>query len=269
MSVQPLRRQVLVSCDPETAMRLWVEDIGSWWPLDSHRCYPGGGSVAFEGDQIVETSASGDRAEWGAVSVRQPGLLSFSWHPGRDAEQATRVTVSFVSGGREDLTLVTLTHEGWEAHPKTGAARAEYAVGWVYVLNRMVDVTADEAEAAGAGSPATEGKDLWFVLQHTAGPATPPDGVFASPDFRHHVAFLQRLAAEGVLVAGGSLPDSAGSGMTIVRTSGAAQARTVIAAAQLEDGAVQAELLEVLVRPWRVALSGLPAGSTAHQPPQA
>jgi len=98
---------------------------------------------------------------------------------------------------------------------------------------------------------------VWMVLEHTAGPATPEGGVLSSPHFPLHVAFLRRLAAEGVLIAGGPLPDTPGSGMTVVRATTSAQATWVAEAARNEDGAVLAGLLQVRVRPWRVVLSGL------------
>ena len=249
MTLPPLRREVLVACDPVTAQRLWVEEIGTWWPIASFGCFGEHASVAFEGDEIVETSARGERAIWGTVTSREPGSLGFTWHPGRPAEQATQVAVTFTPAGDGSATLVTLVHTGWE----TEAARGEYAGGWVRVLDRF----ADAGDAEDAGDAALAPEPLWFVLEHTPGPATPDDGVFASPDFRRHVEFLQWLATDGGLVASGPLPDSPGSGMTIVRVPDAATARRVLTAAQIDDGAVRAGLLEVRARPWRVALSPL------------
>lgn len=243
MTILPLRRQVLVHCDPATAQRLWVDDIGTWWPIASHGCYGEGATVAFEGDTIVETSPAGARAVWGTVTARTPGRLAFTWHPGRTPDEATEVEVTFTAAGA-DATLVTLVHSGWQS----AAARADYAGGWVTVLDRLVDAAVGDGEASG---------ELWFVLEHTAGPATPEAGVFTSPDFALHVAFLRSLAADGVLIAGGPLPDTTGAGMTIVRTPDLATARRTIAAAQLDDGAVRAGLLDVRVRPWRVALSAV------------
>ena len=36
MSLQPIRRSVTVSCPPERAFRLFTEEIGSWWPVETH-----------------------------------------------------------------------------------------------------------------------------------------------------------------------------------------------------------------------------------------
>ena len=114
----------------------------------------------------------------------------------------------------------------------------------------------------GLESPAdtvTEQTELWFVLQHSPGPATPPGGVFASPDFGLHVQFLRSLVAAGVLVAGGPLPDQPGAGLTVVRMFDLSAAQRVITAAQESDGAVLAGLLDVEIRPWQVRMSAVPA----------
>ena len=246
MSLPPLRRQVLVGCDQPTAYRLFLGEIGAWWPLASHGCFGAGGSVAFQGGQIVETGPAGQVAIWGTVLAEdEPGAVTFTWHPGRSADSATLVTVSFTPTGDPEATLVTLEHSGWEAYDGPGAARDEYAGGWVSVLDSY----------AGVRAAHQDGGELWFVLEHTAGPSAPPAGVFASPDFAKHLQFLGGLQADGVLVAGGPLPDTPGAGMTIVRTSSVEAARQVVAAAQTEDGSVACGLLEVRVRPWRVAMT--------------
>ncbi|MFV0307930.1 MAG: SRPBCC domain-containing protein [Desertimonas sp.] len=248
MNVPPLRRQVLVPCDPATAERLWTDELGAWWPIGSFGCFGEGAHVEFDGDTIVETSADGERAIWGTVTSRTSGALSYTWHPGRDASEATSVTVTFTPTGAEDLTLVTLVHTGWE----TIEARDDYAGGWIAVLDHFI-----------RGAPADGQPDVadgvWFVLEHTAGPATPDEGVFSSPSFGHHIAFLRWLDDQGVLVAGGPLPDTKGAGMTVVRATDHETASTIVTAAQLQDGAVTSGLLDVRVRPWRVALSALPA----------
>jgi len=135
-TIPPLRREVLVRCDPATAERLWVDEIDAWWPIASHGCFGAGASVAFEADEIVETSPTGERAVWGRVTDRAPGRLSFTWHPGHPSEAATRVTVTFTATD-DGHTWVTLVHEGWERHPGAAGARADYAEGWVFVLGRL------------------------------------------------------------------------------------------------------------------------------------
>ena len=247
MSLPPLRRQVLVACDQATAYRLFTDEIGLWWPLESHGCFGAGGSLAFVGQQIVETGPSGETAIWGTITANDPpSTISFTWHPGRSAAEATRVTVTFAPTGDPATTLVTLEHSGWEAYGDPEAARNEYAGGWVTVLARYADAS---------GAPEDDA-ELWFVLEHTPGPAAPPEGVFASPDFVKHAQFLGQLRADGLLVAAGPLPDTPGAGMTIVRTTSREAAQRVVKSAQLDDGSVTSGLLDVRVRPWRVMMTG-------------
>lgn len=243
MPLAPLRRQTLLTCDPEAALSLWVDRIGAWWPLEAFSVFGAEAAVAFDGDRIVETAPDGRTALWGSVTERTADALAFTWHPGYEQERASHVRVRLVPAGA-DRTLVTLTHDGWERHADPEGARARYATGWVDVLDRLAAaVPADDADA-------------WLVLEHRAGPATPPSGVFSSPDFRKHLAFLGSLREAGVLVAAGPLPDEAGAGMTIVRARGSAAAVRIIDRAQLDDGAVAAGLLDVRVRPWRVVMTG-------------
>lgn len=249
MTLPPLRRQVLVGCDQATAYRLFLDDIGAWWPLESFSCFGAGGTVVVDGDRFVETAPTGETAVWGTVTTADPpNTLSFTWHPGRDPADATKVSVTFTPTGDPAATLVTLEHTGWEALSDPRAARDTYAGGWSTVLDRYVDAQP---------TPSATGTQ-WLVLEHTAGPAAPPEGIFASPDFPKHIAFLKTLQEGNALVAGGPLPDTPGTGMTVVRAAGLAHARRVVAAAQQEDGSVTSGLLDVRVRPWRVSVSNLP-----------
>ena len=244
MTLPPVRRQTVVGGDPATAYDLFVRDIGTWWPVRSFGCFGAGSSVRLDGERFVETGHDGQTATWGTLTAAEPPRrVAFTWHPGRDEAEACDVTVTFVPVG--DATLVTLEHVGWEVYPDPTAARTRHLDGWGTVLDRY----ADAAPTGGDGGP------LWFVLQHTAGPATGPEGVFASPDFPKHVQFLRGLHAAGTLVAAGPLPDEVGAGMTVVRVPDVEAARRTVRAAQTEDGAVLAGLLDVRVRPWAVVMS--------------
>ena len=54
------------------------------------------------------------------------------WHPGRDGESASQVTVTFTEAGAQ--TLVVIEHSGWEVFADPAATRAEYDEGWPVVL---------------------------------------------------------------------------------------------------------------------------------------
>lgn len=244
-TLSPVRRQILVGGDPADAYRLWVDDIGAWWPVEGFSCFGAGASVALVGDHIVETAPDGRKTRWAEVISTQHGSrLELSWHPGREASESTRVVVTFVAVPQAG-TLVTLEHDGWQGWPNPTGARADYRAGWRKVMCRLADY---------AGSPGGA-DDVWLVLQHQAGPAAPPSGVMTSPDFALHGRFLRELGRRGILVAAGPLVDRPGSGMAVVHTPDAATAVEVVNMAQDEDGSVVNELLVLLARPWKVIMS--------------
>ncbi|MFT4284562.1 MAG: SRPBCC domain-containing protein, partial [Protaetiibacter sp.] len=134
MTLTPIRRHLVVRADPDRAYRVFTEQLGTWWPLARHSVYERDNSVAFEGDEIVERSASGASNVWGRVTdADPPHRIAFTWHPGRE-EPRGAVEVTFVPIG-EGLTLVTLVHSGWESYGGSArAARDEYRGGWPTVL---------------------------------------------------------------------------------------------------------------------------------------
>lgn len=246
-SIPPIRRETLVGASPDVAFAVFTERIGTWWPLGELAVFHDG-TVAFVGGRIVESSASGEEAVWGTVTVWQPpSRLAFSWHPGSDARLASRVEVTFEVAG--DRTLVTLTHNGWEVFADPEAARGEYDAGWPRVLDRF-STSVDQRAADGEQSQAV----TWVALVHT-----PRGGagatVFGDPRFADHVAFLRRMQEAGYLVAAGPFDDIAGEGMTILRLPGGGALDRARSLAEADLSVVNG-LFELRVRPWSVALSG-------------
>ena len=133
--VAPLRREIVVPAGPDVAFRVFVEQIGRWWPLEQLSVFGAAATVGFEEGDIVETGPQGQRSVWGSVTTWCPGdEVAFTWHPGRDAGGASHVTVTFRP--TDDGTLVSLVHGGWDAFADPAAARAEYDGGWAMVLDR-------------------------------------------------------------------------------------------------------------------------------------
>ena len=101
----------------------------------------------------------------------------------------------------------------------------------------------------------------WVALMHTPGPAAAADvPIHEQPLFAEHVAFLERMAAQGLLVAAGPLMDQDGAGMTVLKLPGEMQLDEADRLATEDDRSVAQGLLKVTVRPWHVLRSPRPAG---------
>jgi uncharacterized protein YciI len=235
-----------VAAPAAQAFRTFTEDIGAWWPLDRLSVLTG--TVAFEGDLLVERSGE-ERAIWAEVTEwRPPFRLGLAWHPG--SAIATDVRVTFIPDGSG--TIVSLEHSGWERLADPQASADEYGSGWPGVLELFAAAGGSTAETATNGP-----EEDWYVLLHRVGPAVPPGGSLSdTAGFRLHREFLDGLDARGVLVLAGPLLDEPGAGMTILRLPAMWRHLDVRALATEEDRAVSSGYLTVTVRPWRVVMTG-------------
>jgi len=130
---------VHVRAPQEKAFRLFTEQIGGWWPMESHSVFGATATVAMEHGVVVETSATGERTVWAEVTLSEPpNRWSLRWHPGTDPERPTTVDVTFVAD--DEGTRVIVTHTGWEAlGERAQEARRSYDDGWVPVLERLAE----------------------------------------------------------------------------------------------------------------------------------
>ena len=150
MALTPIRREIIVDANPDRAFEVFTGQIGHWWPVGDLSVFGAESSVAFEGKNIVERAGDGRSVVWGEVRLWEPGRrLSFTWHPGRDANSASEVTVSFAAeAGR---TRVLLEHAGWEVFADPETARTEYGNGWPMVLERYQERAAEPSPPEDAG----------------------------------------------------------------------------------------------------------------------
>ena len=58
-AVAPVRREIRVACDVDTAFELFTAHIGTWWPLGTHSVFGARASVAFEGFNIFNSTNFG------------------------------------------------------------------------------------------------------------------------------------------------------------------------------------------------------------------
>jgi uncharacterized protein YndB with AHSA1/START domain len=130
---------VRVKGSVEAAFRLFTAGINGWWPLASHSvCQKDAAACAVEGwvgGRFFERDLDGKEHVWGTVTAWEPPeRLAFTWHPGRGPESAQSVEVRF-SDADGGLTLVELTHTGWEKLGiQAAAVRERYETGWDFVF---------------------------------------------------------------------------------------------------------------------------------------
>jgi uncharacterized protein YndB with AHSA1/START domain/uncharacterized protein YciI len=244
-TLPPLRRQVVVPAGPDVAFEVFTRRIGDWWPVERFSVHGAKATAAFRDGRLVETGPDGEEVVWGTVlDWEPPRMLRLTWHPGRGADRASEVEVSFAPVS-DALTVVTVEHRGWQRYPDPRAARDEYRNGWPAVLDAYGSAV-EPADEAGT-------EPVWLVLGYTPAPGV--DRPFGHPAFRGHPAFLEVLRERGVLIAAGPFAAS-GEGMTVVRLPGPGQVADLLRSAYTEDGSVTGGVLEVRVRPWVVMVTG-------------
>ncbi len=143
-SIEPVVKTITVACTPEEAFRYFTADFGVWWPAATHSVVAYASAfkdkpaiVILEprvSGRIFERTGAGEEHTWGSVLAWQPPeRVVFSFHPGRDAEEAQTVEVTFspAPGGAR----VVLTHSGWEILSANALqARDSYNRGWEAVF---------------------------------------------------------------------------------------------------------------------------------------
>ena len=134
----PVSKRVTVRGTPEQAFILFTAGMARWWPLATHSVGQGEtGTCAVEprvGGRLFETDRAGAESIWGTVLVWEPSVrLVFTWHPGRDAETAQTVEVTFAAEGAQ--TVLRLEHRDWHRAGEGAAQmRDRYDSGWDMVL---------------------------------------------------------------------------------------------------------------------------------------
>jgi uncharacterized protein YndB with AHSA1/START domain len=138
-ALEPVRKQISVDCDVESAFHTFTADIATWWPVASHSISGEGTTPYFEGrtgGRMYERTADGHEHDWANIVAYEPPhrvVLEWMVNP---AAPPTEVEVRFSQDG--DRTRVELEHRGWERYPTGGTEeRGSYDSGWGYVLGRL------------------------------------------------------------------------------------------------------------------------------------
>jgi uncharacterized protein YndB with AHSA1/START domain len=138
-----ITKSVTVDAPVERAFQVFTAEIDTWWPRRTHAVDTENAERVVlegsEGGRLFERTTSGEEHVWGVVVTWEPPFrVGYTWHPGRGAEAAQEVEITFTpEGGR---TRVDLRHWGWE---KLGERMAEvvadYNEGWDFVMGRYVE----------------------------------------------------------------------------------------------------------------------------------
>lgn len=123
VTVEPIRREVVVDVGPPRAFEIFTAEITSWWPAEHHI---GSAPIAEEiieprvGGRWYTRHEDGTETSTGVVTAWDPpGRLGLTWQIGADwafhDDLVTDVEVRFVDAG-DGRTRVLLEHRGLEAY---------------------------------------------------------------------------------------------------------------------------------------------------------
>jgi uncharacterized protein YndB with AHSA1/START domain len=139
--LDPIVLAIDLDSTPLEAYRRFTEGFGYWWPVLTHslsrdaatRC----ALEARPGGRLFEVAPGGDEHLWGTVEAASAGeSVRFSWHPGREADSAQWIEVTFEPAGQG--CHATLVHGGWEALGEIAPIlRREYVPGWRHVFGEL------------------------------------------------------------------------------------------------------------------------------------
>ena len=201
-AVPPILRSAQVDRGVEDAFDVFTRLIGAWWPLATHGVFGDhSGGISFEDGRLVERAVDGRVSVWGEVLAWEPPhRILFTWHPGRDEDDASEVEVRFARDGVG--TRVELEHRGWEAFGESAMPRRRGYVGpgaWGHVLDHFADGAEERPE--GVNLSVLDGAYATFFEEaERGGFGPPPDGEWDAGQVVAHVA-LNDLAMTAVAQA--------------------------------------------------------------------
>ncbi len=150
--LDPIIKTIEVPCSQEKAFGVFVNEMGSWWPLDKRSMSMiSGGKPAKslridpkEGGKIVEIGHDDTEHLWGTIRSYDPhDSLSMDFHMGLPAENASLVEVRFTELENE-RTRVELTQSNWEAFGEMAEMmRGGYGSGWVIIFEQAYKSACD------------------------------------------------------------------------------------------------------------------------------
>jgi uncharacterized protein YndB with AHSA1/START domain len=144
--LSPVVQTVEVNRSVEVAFKTFTEGLDSWWPRATHSIGEDKiDRIVFDdraGGRVYEVWSDGHEEPWADILVFEaPRRIVLAWHPNPEATVSTEVEVTFRE--HAGVTTVRLEHRNWDVLGDVAAeARADYAVGWVPVLELFERATA-------------------------------------------------------------------------------------------------------------------------------
>ncbi len=145
--IEPVRHTITVPVDVDTAFRVFVEDMGDWWPREHHIGPEPRATTRIEqsvGGEVVEVGPDGSECRMGTVLAWEPPVrLVVAWQitpqftPEPDLARSSEYEVRFTAVD-ERTTTVDLEHRNFERHGEGGEGLRGAVVGpegWPYVLH--------------------------------------------------------------------------------------------------------------------------------------
>ena len=143
-----VRKTVMVNAPVEHAFRVFTEEHGKWWPLDTHHIGKVAAATAviepYVGGRWYERGDDGTECVWGSVLAWEPPhRLVLAWQITADWRYdltlQTEVEVTFVADGRE-RTRLELEHRHLDRYrDQAGMMRSIFDSegGWTGILLRF------------------------------------------------------------------------------------------------------------------------------------
>jgi uncharacterized protein YndB with AHSA1/START domain len=130
-----IHKSVTVARPPDVAFKIFVEEIGQWWPSEKYSFVGPDSKVTIEtrvGGRVYDRASDGREYPIGEVLRYEPGArLTFTWTH-EEGKGTTQIDLVFTAEGAG--TRIDLEHSGWERLADAERMSAGYSAGWDEIL---------------------------------------------------------------------------------------------------------------------------------------